>query len=82
LEFRGFCFDDVPGEVEHLLRDLDVLDIVEILGLVAYLVWIAQQHAGRPLPRASSAMMCSRLVNTTRAMATLSMVRMVSRMTA
>ena len=46
----------------EFLGDLDVLDVVKIFGGVAI----------RPLSRASSATRCSRLVNTTRAIATLS----------
>ena len=45
----GLRFDDVCGEIEHFLRDLDVLDIVEILVLVANFVRISQQHADKAL---------------------------------
>ena len=41
------------GQVEHVLCDLDVLDVVKIFGGVAHLVGIAEQHAISPLSRAS-----------------------------
>ena len=30
LEVARLLIDDVPGEIEHVLRDFDVLDVVEI----------------------------------------------------
>ena len=41
----GFLLDDVFCEIEHVLRDLHVLDAVEILSRLAHFVWIAQQQA-------------------------------------
>ena len=37
------------GEVEHVLRQLHVLDVVEILGFGPDLVWIAEQGADQTL---------------------------------
>jgi hypothetical protein len=49
FERAGLLLDDVPGEVEHVLGDFDVLDLVEIFGRIADFVWIAQQGADQPL---------------------------------
>jgi hypothetical protein len=62
----GLLLDDVLGQVQHVLGDFDVLDVVKILSVVT-------------LVAGSSAMMCSRLVNTTGAIVNLSSERMVSR---
>ena len=40
---------DVPGEIEHVLGDFDVLDVVEILCLRAHFVWVAQQRSHQSL---------------------------------
>jgi ABC-type transport system involved in cytochrome c biogenesis ATPase subunit len=39
----------VPGEIEHFLCDRHVLDVIEVLMLVAYFVGIAQQHSHETL---------------------------------
>ena len=41
----GLGLDDVGGELEHVLRDLFVLDVVEVIRLLAHFVGIAQRHA-------------------------------------
>jgi hypothetical protein len=38
------------GKNQHVLGDLHVLDVVEVFVLIAYLIWIAQQHADQTLP--------------------------------
>jgi hypothetical protein len=38
------------GKIQHVLGDLHVLDVVEVFVLIAYLIWIAQQHADQTLP--------------------------------
>src|SRR5207244_1384857 len=54
LEFLGverarLLVDDVPREVEHVLGDLHVLDLVEVLLLGADLVGVAQQRTDETL---------------------------------
>ena len=44
-----FGLDNMLGQVEHVLCDLDVLDVVKIFGGVAHLVGIAEQHTHQPL---------------------------------
>jgi hypothetical protein len=36
--------DDVPGEVEHVLGDFDVLDVVEILVRIAHFVRVDDRN--------------------------------------
>jgi hypothetical protein len=67
----------VLGEIEHLLVNITSWMSSKILVLVSDLVRVAQQDPDQSPAPASGAMMCSRLVSTTRAMATLSMLRMV-----
>jgi hypothetical protein len=45
----GFLVHDVPGEIQHVLCDFDVLDVVKIFGRVADFVWIAQQSPHQAL---------------------------------
>jgi hypothetical protein len=45
LEMAGLLRDDVLGDIEHVLGDLHVLDVIEILRRIAHLVRVAQQHA-------------------------------------
>jgi hypothetical protein len=44
--------DDVPGEIEHVLGDFDLLDLIEILRRIADFVRVAQQ--GVPINRLQS----------------------------
>src|SRR6478609_7697741 len=45
IEVAGLGLDDVGGELEHVFRDLLVLDVVEEVGLLAHLVGVAQRYA-------------------------------------
>ena len=49
LKFSFFCLDDMGRQVEHVLGDLLVLDLIEIVLFVSYLVRIAQRHAHHSL---------------------------------
>jgi hypothetical protein len=45
LEMAALLLNNMLGEVKHVLRDLHVLDVSELLGRVQDLVWITQKHA-------------------------------------
>jgi hypothetical protein len=49
LEVPGLLIDDVPGEIEHVLGDFDVLDVVEILLRIAHFIRISQQRPHQAL---------------------------------
>ena len=49
LEGSGFLFDDMLGEIQHILGDLHVLDLVEIIPLAAHLVGVTQQRSHQAL---------------------------------
>ena len=49
LEVTRLLVDDVPGEIEHVLGDFDVLDIVEIFRFGAHFVGIPQQRSHQAL---------------------------------
>src|SRR3954471_16798878 len=49
VEMRGLALEDVTGELDHVLRDLRALDVVEELVLVTQLVGIAQRGAEQAL---------------------------------
>jgi len=44
-EATGLLVDDVPGEIEHVLGDLHVLDVVKVFLLAAHLVGVEQPKA-------------------------------------
>src|SRR6202042_3636460 len=79
IEVAGFCLDDMSGKIEHLFRSLELGNVLEIRLLVANFVGIAQRSVSpsRPRSRASSAMMCSRRVSTTRPTATMFILAIV-----
>jgi hypothetical protein len=78
LEHAGLLIDDMLREVEHILRNFHVLDLVEVFFFVSDFVGYPRSVPTKPL----KAMMCSRLVSTTRPIATMFMSRTVSRITA
>ncbi len=49
LERSRFLFDDMLGEIQHVLGDFHVLDVFEIFLLAAHFVGIAQQRAHQAL---------------------------------
>ena len=49
LERPGLLVHDMLSEVEHVFGDFDVLNLVEILILAAYFVWVSQQRTHEPL---------------------------------
>src|SRR3954469_2636546 len=49
IEVAGLGLDDVGGELEHVFRNLLVLDVVEEVGLLAHLVGVAQRYAEQAL---------------------------------
>ena len=49
VEVSGLCRHDMRPKVEHILGDLLVRDVVEIIGFVPYLVGISQRHPEQPL---------------------------------
>src|ERR1700734_3292439 len=49
LEVTSLRFDDVESEVQHVLWDLLVLDVVEIIRLLAHFVRVAQRHTEHSL---------------------------------
>ncbi len=53
LEVARLLVDDVPGEIEHVLGDFDILDVVEILVRRTHLVRIAQQRPHQALVHAA-----------------------------
>jgi hypothetical protein len=69
-------------EIEHVLRDLYVLDIVKIFRSVADLVGVAQQHAHQPLVAGFQRDDMLAVGQHDAAIATLSSERIVSRITA
>ena len=76
-----FLIDVMLGEIEHILRNFYILNVVEILVLRSDLIGVAEQGIHKSVS-GSNPMMCSRLVSTSRPIATMSILRMVSRMTA
>ena len=48
-KWPALLVDDVPGEIEHVLGDFDVLDLVEILVFGSDFVGVAQQRPHQPL---------------------------------
>src|SRR5262249_31613157 len=83
LEMPGLGFNDVRGQIRHVLRNLFIFDVVEIFVFFAHLVWISQGDAEKTLAaRFERHDMLSREVKTTRASATMPSLRIAPRMTA
>jgi hypothetical protein len=82
FEVAGLGVDDVPGQFQHVAGDFLVRDVVEVAFLFSDLVRVSQDKPMSPLPRASSAIMCSRDVKTTLPIATIPFLLIASRMTA
>jgi hypothetical protein len=49
FEVAGLLGHNVPGQIQHVLGDFDILDLVKILVRAADLVRIAQQRSDEPL---------------------------------
>ena len=49
LEVAGLLVDDMLGEIQHVLGDLHLLDIVEVIGRLAHFIRIAEQQADQAL---------------------------------
>ena len=87
VEFRGverrrFAIENMLGESQHVLRNLDLADVAEIDRLVSNLIRVPERGSKQTLPRGWSMTTRSRLDRTTRPNATMSLSRMASRMTA
>lgn len=82
IEAPGLLVHDVLGEIEHVLRDFDVLDLVEILLLGADFMEVARERADEPPVERFERDDVLAFVSTTRPIATLSISPTVSRITA
>ena len=82
FEVSGFGFDDVACEFEHVLGHVCGRNIVEIIGLVAHLIGIAQQGAHQAFTsRLQSDDVFAASQDDTRPSATIFMSSMASRIT-
>src|SRR5215472_11613489 len=82
LKVAGFGFDDVRGQVQHVLWNFFICNVLEIFILFADLIRIAQRNPEKTFTPGFERVTCSREVNTTRPSATMPSLRIASRMTA
>jgi transposase len=47
IEMAGLRFDDVLRQIEHVLRDLRLRDVLEVLGRLTHLIGVPQQRSQR-----------------------------------